>query len=1313
MAFIHLHNHTEYSLLDGATRVKDMAKQAAEFGMSAIAITDHGYMYGVPSFVGACKGAGVKPIVGCEVYFTPDDELRRDQKPDLYHMILLAKSAQGYGNLTKICSHAATRGFYYKPRVTRAMLKQFAGGLIGTSACVAGIIPQRLLAALTDEAEQWARELSALFDPGDFYIELQDQGLIFNRDERGAQIAQTTTQKELNVKLDSLAKALGLKTVAANDMHYLKRGDSFAQDLMLCIGTNSKVDDQNRMRFDNDQFYMKSEAEMRKALAGFEDACDNTIEVAEKCNFELSESAVVSMATATGTRLAHGKILPLPPTDHEVINNASLRAQAKQALLKYGSKASKLKFEQETDLKAEQKPQLELDPMQEPEQNHELQPEQNHEPQPEQNPELDPVQDPEQNPDQVPDLEPEDLQFYADSLAGLKRLYGDPVPDVAMQRFEYEYSVIVEQGFPTYFLVVAEFVSWAKANGVGVGPGRGSAAGSIISYALGITTLDPLENGLLFERFMSLERVEMPDIDIDFDENGRADVINHIRDVYGEKSVANVITYGSMKAKQAIVDTTRVLDLPINIGANISKKITGGPVASLKAALGTHSDKELNQSQRNPDLIDEYKNNPDTKRIIDSALLLEGALRGEGVHASAVIISPVDVDSLVPIKLDTKGGSLVTQYDGKNIANLGLLKMDFLGLRTLNVLMKAKEYVLANHNTSIDLDNIPFDDPKVFEMLRNGDTAGVFQVESSGMTSLIRSMKADRYSDIVAAIALFRPGPLNSGMLDDFVARKVGKRKVVYYDNRLANILQETYGTLVYQEQVMFISMQMSGFTAGESDVVRKAVAKKNIKLMKEEKRKWADGAEETMQEHWLNGAERNQFSRKTAQTIWDDVEKFAEYAFNKSHSAAYAILVMQTAWIKAHYPVEFMAAVLSSFVGKADRLTSYISETRKSGIAVLPPDVNSSGREFTPLVGDTKGIRFGLAGIRGVGTAAADFIISEREAAGPYTSLHDFVFRVPNTYCDKGAVEALIKSGAFDSTGYTRRQMIRFLEIDKLMAIAAKRHRDKADGQVTIFDMFGDANAVAETLGFEDKVPEPDGIEWERRDKLHFEKEILKMYVSDHPLSPYEAILARCREFTLGAFAETDDDEELMDATVGSDDDMTATTSKPRPPKNRKIALAGMITSVTPMVSKKGDRMAKFILEDTEGSIEAIVFPSYFEKCKDVLAEDNIVCVTGRYEHDRGAQILVNEMSRINVEKDLQANAVVEFSVNASLFSQMLVERLLKILRLYPGTNAVVLYVQQSDGRRVRAELPVTVNASAAQMHIEVKQLLETGAMA
>jgi DNA polymerase-3 subunit alpha len=572
------------------------------------------------------------------------------------------------------------------------------------------------------------------------------------------------------------------------------------------------------------------------------------------------------------------------------------------------------------------------------------------------------------------------------------------------------------------------------------------------------------------------------------------------------------------------------------------------------------------------------------------------------------------------------------------------------------------------------------------------------------MSALLRQMRVDRYSDIVATIALFRPGPLNSGMSDDFVARKAGKRKISYYDDRLKDILEETYGAIVYQEQVMRISMRMSGFTAGESDRIRKAMAKKDIDLMTKKPMDWADGTHETMKEHWLGGAERNGYRRDLAQSIWDDVEKFAEYAFNKSHSAAYAILVMQTAWIKAYYPTEYMAAVLSSFVGKADRLIQYIAACKQSGIDVLPPDVNSSGREFTPL---GEGIRFGLAGIRGVGEGAADQIGAEREQNGPFTSLHDFVYRINNTLCNKRTVEALIKAGAFDSTGYTRRQMMHFLEVDSLMDVAAKRHRDKADGQVSLFDMFEESGVDS---GFEEDIPEPDGVEWERRTKLGFEREILKIYVSDHPLSPYAELLRKNSDYSLGVFAAASEDED------GGGDESDEGLVQEKVPQNKIINLAGMVGSLSPMVSKKGERMAKFTLEDMEGSIEAIIFPRHYAESGRALEPDEdghdaIVRVRCRYESsDRGQQILVNEVKRLDLS-DLRESPrpprPLELHLSSERFNQQLSDSLQRAFQSYPGASPVILFLAQSGGRKFRAELPTTVDAASPELRRELEALL------
>ncbi|MCL2136120.1 MAG: DNA polymerase III subunit alpha [Coriobacteriia bacterium] len=1214
MAFVHLHNHSEYSLLDGATRVDAMARRAAELEMSAVALTDHGYMYGIPAFYEACQNEKVKPILGCEVYFTPDSDLRRDRKPELYHMILLAKNRTGYQNLVKLVSRSAVGdAFYYKPRVTLEDLNEFAEGLIATSACISGVLAQKLLSQQTDDARLWASRFAEVFSPGDFYIELQNQGIVISADdlkrsvdlqESGIVLSGSVSQSDLNHELVRLAQELGLKTVATNDFHYLVREDAPAQDLMLCIGTASRYDDPDRMRFSNDQFYMKTEAEMREALSDYPESCDTTVEVAEKCETDLLSKQYVFPA------------LPLPEGE---TNETRLRSE---------------------------------------------------------------------------------------SLLGLKRLYGDPLPDRVMQQFEHEYKIICEKGFAVYFLVVQEFTAWARQNGVGVGPGRGSAAGSIIAYALGITALDPLQNNLIFERFLSLEREEMPDIDIDFDETGRFEVIEHLRDIYGEKSVAHVVTFNTLKAKQAIVDTTRVLDYPISLGARISRLIPYGPDVSLAAMLGRHADEAKNREQRNPELVRAFESDPDIQRIIEAALTIEGSVRGEGVHASAVIICPDDVDNHIPVKHDSKGGVVLTQYDGVHNAELGMLKMDFLGLRTLNVLMKVREYVKANTGHDVDLESIPLNDPKAMELLASGDTAGVFQVESEGMTSILRRMQTDRYEDITAVLALYRPGPIQAGVVSDFVERKLGRGVASYYDERLKPILEETYGALVFQEQVMRISMEMCGFTAGESDRLRKAMGKKDKSLMVDKIESWANGASETMVDHWRSGAVSRGYSEQVANRIWDDVVKFAEYAFNKSHSAAYAILTMRTAWFKAYYPREYMAAVLTSHIGNSDRLIQYIAACKLSGIDVLPPDINTSGQEFTPL---PEAVRFGLAGIKGVGSSTAAAIIANREQGGPFKSLHDFTDRISNTIANKRTVEALIKCGAFDSTGYTRRQLMRFLEVDKIMESAARRQRDTAEGQVSLFDSLSGDQALA----YEETIPSPDGVEWDSRTLLNYEREALGMYVSDHPLRPYQRLLESERDCPLSVFNNTGDSEEpeedIGDLGLGEGINVADQAVTNGIPTSRYINLAGMVSRLAMANSRDGKRMARFVLEDDTGSIDCIVFPTYFEKYEVFLQNDAVVSANGRYESsDRGAQFLVSSVKVLSLEGAGDEPGSLEFAIPSRGLSQSISDELLRICQRHPGRDNFTVVLENADGTKTKASIWLTVDAQSADLQMDLSRLLE-----
>lgn len=1258
MAFVHLHNHTVYSMLDGATRIKDMVSRAVELGMPAVAITDHGYMYGVPELGLACDAVNhgtpeykvwshdksflekgrrdelecpdqesdprgyeqhikdlamwdekgnidelkpplvIKPIFGCEVYFTPDETLARDRKPELYHMVLFAQNEKGYVNLMQTVSEAAVQGFYYKPRVTLDNLRRHREGLIASSACIAGIIPKCIDRGEMATAIEWAETFRDTFEPGNFYIEIQEHGITTD---------SGITDEELSRTLIQIAEQVGVKVIATNDFHYLTREDAPVQDVVMCIGTNSKIDDPNRIRMEGSEFYMKTEEEMRALFPYCPEACNNTLEIAEKCNVELDWDSI---------------ILPNYPL---------------------------------------------LDPG-----------------------------------------ETHESQFRRECEEGLAKRYGDDwdgreIGGVDIrERFEFEYKVICDKGFAAYFLIVAEYVRWAKQNGIGVGPGRGSAAGALVAYAMDITTFDPLSNGLMFERFLSPERTEMPDIDMDFDDERRLEVIEHVRQLYGPEKVTHVITYSTIKAKQAINDAARVLDYPVYMGQRLSKMVSADPGVKLKQVLEKQPGKE---DLYNPDFVEAYQKDEDARRIIDTALSIEGLTRGEGVHACAVLICRDAVNEHVPTKLDTKGGVEITQYEGHTVADMGLLKMDFLGLRTLTVISKAKANIKKSFGIDIDVDAIPFDDPKIFELMSSGRTAGVFQVESAGMTATIKNMKPTEYKHVVALIALYRPGPLGAGMVTSYINRMNGKEPAVSYDPRLDGILGETYGTMVYQEQVMLISVEMCGFSKGESDSrIRKPVAKKKIKMLTDQVFKWSDGEDETIYDHWMNGAEKNGYKRSVAQKIWDDVLEFASYAFNKSHSAGYAILVMQTAWLKAHYPNEYMAAVLTSYTGKTDKIVHYVSACRHDGIAVLPPDINESGTEFTAT---PEGVRFGLAGIRGVGEGVTQAIIEEREKGGPFKNLHDFVERVDSSQANRRVIEALIKGGAFDSTGYPRRQLMHFVDRDNpenIIDAAVKRQKDRAAGQTSLFDVFGDV----EGSGFEVIVPEPDGQEWDRHMKLSFEKEVLGIYVSDHPLRPYEYALAKAREFTL---SQIDTGFETMGPTGNAVNQEI--------PEGKPYWWAGMVSGVGKRVTKNGDPMAIVQLEDMEGEATVVVFPKTYKQCEGYLygevdpetgaqLSDAFIRVKGKLERsDRGDQIIAQEIEPLVLNEESNRPKVFEIMVPSSRFSQSNMARLATVLNTNPGGDRVELFIEQADGQTMRAEIPTRVNARSIPLIAEVKGIV------
>ena len=1152
MAFVHLHNHTEYSLADGITHVYDMVKRAADLNMPAIAITDHGVMGGCIELCDACEkiksqtGKEVKPIYGCEVYMVAEDEVKRSKSQKRYHLILLSKTTKGYHNLLKLVSESHVDNFYSKPLVTQPMLEKYAEGLICSSACMAGIIPKLLDANDFDAATLWAKKLASYFESGDFYIELQDAGYTTQNNR---------TQRWLNEQLVRVAKACNFKTIATNDFHFLLKEDARAQDIMRCIGQNRQVSDTNRMIYSHES-YMKTEEEMRAALAGFEEACDNTIEVAEKCNVEI----------------ARDSILPIFPVPEGFDTESYFRHQIE---------------------------------------------------------------------------------------TGLVRRYGEDIPKDVQERYEYEAGIIIQQGFPAYFLIVQEYISWAREHGIVVGPGRGSAAGSLVSFAMGITDLDPLKNGLLFERFLSPERVEMPDIDVDFDDERRGEVIEHIKEIYGEDHVSGVITYGRIAAKNAVRDAARVLGYSYQTGDTIAKLIGNEIGITLDTALSQNSDlKEL------------YQTDASAKEVIDAAKSIEGIIRNEGVHACATIICRDPMSDHVPMKRDTKEGGIITQYDGHYTPELGLLKMDFLGLRTLGVLSRACKNIRERFGVSINPEEIPIDDESAFEFMRTSNMDGLFQVESALYVQLFHRLPPRKFSDIVASIALNRPGPLESGMVDDYVKVASGKVPAHYYDDRLRPILEETCGTMVYQEQIMQISMAMSGFSAGKADKLRKAMGKKKLDVMKE------------LQEDWNNGAVDNGFSLDVAKQIWDDAEKFAKYAFNKSHSAAYAVLVMRTAYLKAHYPYEFMAAVLSSYMGKTDKLIKYIASCNHNNIPILPPDVNSSNVEFTPVEG---GIRFGLMGVKGVGEAIANAIIVERKQNGPYTSLHDLLRRIDAGLWNKKPIEALIKGGAFDSTGYTRKQLNDLIYNTTILDDETKRQKNKAAGQTSIFE-----TAVLEE---EDslEIPAPDRIEWERSVKNAFEKEFMGMFVSDHPLANHEDEIAEITPHTMSSLAERE--TGIKQGTfVGMISDLN-------------------LRSYVQKKTGKEAKMANFTLEDTSGSCSVVAFN--IENCKDFLENDSIVKINGRFDKsDRGDQILVNSMEEIVFDESSgkagskTEEPRIDLVLSQNEFSKTTCDSLIRIVKDFPGINRIKILLNTNSGKKLETYLPVLVDAENSELKQKLNEL-------
>jgi DNA polymerase-3 subunit alpha len=846
-----------------------------------------------------------------------------------------------------------------------------------------------------------------------------------------------------------------------------------------------------------------------------------------------------------------------------------------------------------------------------------------------------------------------DAYLEEQCIEGLRNRYGDPPSQEAVDRLYHELGIIRDKGYAGYFLVVEDFVRWAKDNGIGVGPGRGSAAGSIIAYALGITNLDPLEHGLIFERFLNPERTEMPDIDIDFDDERRGEVIEYVREKYGRDKVAQIITFSTMKARAAVRDAGRILGYPFGVPDKVAKMIQAGPEATIEGSIKT-----------NPELRAAYKAGGDTKRIVDAALALENMVRGEGVHAAAVVICRDPLHFHTPIKKDTKGEYVITQYGGGLIADLGLLKMDFLGLRTLTVLAKALRAIKEDQGVDIDLDAIPMDDKATFALYQKADVDGVFQVESPGMRNVLKQLKPTVFADIVAVVALYRPGPMDS--IPDFIARKHGRARIQYYDDRLRPILEETYGAIVYQEQVMRISMEMSGFSAARADKLRKAMGKKDADLIAAQKR------------DFIEGAVANGYDRRMLEGLWSDIEAFAKYAFNKSHAAAYALISYHTAYLKAHYPGEFMAAVLSSYSGKTEDIIKYVASCKRSGIAVLPPDVNSSGADFTAVL---EGIRFGLAGVRNVGEGVVAAIVAERKAGGPFTSLQDFCGRVQCRSLNKKGLESLVKAGAFDSTGYTRKHLMSML--DDAVDMAIKRQRDRENGQIGLFEMDGVDH------GFQDSTPPPNGDEWDKRMKLAFEKEMLGMYVSDHPLREIADVVEHARTLSLG------DGEIIADGTTGW--------------------FAGILTKVDRVVTKKGKLKIDYTIEDLDGLMAGVLFGNVYTRYEPLFIEDAIVRIKAKVESsDRGTNLSTMEVQPLDQDGVFRrAPGVLMVTAGYALSDETTLATFKATLARHPGPDSVQVEVNGNGARKV-LQLPETyrVDKTDTRLHAELRELLGTEAI-
>ena len=1139
--FTHLHVHTEYSLLDGFSRVKTLVKRAKEKGMTAVAITDHGCMFGAIDFYKAAKAEGIKPIIGCEVYTAPRKLTDKDPNYDKHqgHLVLLAKDMTGYKNLIKIVSKSYVDGFYYKPRTDMDELKKHSQGLIALSACLAGDVPRAIMNGNYDKARKLAMEYRDIFGNGNYYLEIQDHGL--------------PEQKQVNTEVVRLSRELNIPLVATNDVHYVDKDDAKIQDILMCLQMQKTIDDENRMKFPSDEFYLKSREEMEQLFPELEEALDNTNEIAERCNVEFE---------------FHKYHLPRYDVPEGYTTNGYFRELCQK---------------------------------------------------------------------------------------GLVERYGEDCPEEYKERLEYELNTIENMGYVEYFLIVWDFINFAKQNNIMVGPGRGSAAGSIVAYTLKITDIDPMKYSLLFERFLNPERVSMPDIDIDFCYERREEVIDYVKRKYGEDHVAQIITFGTMGAKIAIRDVARVLNVSYNKADQIAKEIP--------FELGMTIDKAMDS---NPTLVELYESDAEAREVIDISKRLEGTLRHASTHAAGVVIARNPVDEYVP--LYKHQDSITTQFTMTTLEELGLLKMDFLGLRTLTVIRDALDLIELNRDIKgytehIDFSKMEYDDDEVFETLSQGNTLGVFQLESSGMRNFMKQLKPNSFEDIVAGISLFRPGPMDS--IPTYIENKNNPEKVTYINDKLRPILEVTYGCLVYQEQVMQVVRDLAGYSYGRSDLVRRAMSKKKMDVMEEERQYFIHGKFDDEGNIEIPGCIRNGISEEDANKIFDDMIDFARYAFNKSHAAAYGVLAYETAYLKVHYPVEFMAALMTSIMGNSDKVVEYIRECNAIGIPVNPPDINKSFSKFS-VEGDS--IRFGLAAVKNVGVNIIENIVKEREENGEFKDFVDFAKRLDTKDTNKRVVESLIKCGAFDQISENRATLMAGYE-SVLESISMDRKKN-VQGQISLFDAFSAQVDEAPEMQLSTNLPVV--REFSEKERLNMEKEVLGMYLSGHPLSEYKSELDRKTSINMKKINELKEDEKTYMKL-----------------HDREVIMGGMVIAKRIMTTKRNEIMAFITLEDLYGTIEVVVFPQTLKKFNILLNDDSIILIKGAISIDDDEAKLIardikdiNEEYRFNSEKisfDTRSNSNKpknkQMNVRIdTVGDEELLMKVFTITRKYPGRDRLVL---------------------------------------